>query len=285
MDYKTILSSETLQENLENPTWAILDCRFYLQEPERGYQEYLKSHIPGAVYVDLDRDLSGEIIPGKTGRHPLPDSQTFAETLSSWGIDQSAQVIAYDNKGGALAARLWWMLRWLGHERVAVLNGDWNAWSGLGYPVESGQVTRERKTFQPVEHPEYIADVELVEQIREDENYLLLDARSPKRYWGLEEPIDARAGHIPGAVTAPYENNLDREGFFLSPPELKERFDSLLAGLPSSQVIVYCGSGVTSNHNLIAMVEAGYEMGLLYPGSWSEWITDPNRPLAPEPTE
>ncbi|HDN04526.1 MAG TPA: sulfurtransferase [Chloroflexi bacterium] len=281
MDYKTILSVETLQENLENPTWAILDCRFYLQEPERGYQEYLESHIPGAIYIHLDRDLSGEILPGVTGRHPLPDSKTFAERLSGWGIDNSTQVIAYDNKGGALAARLWWMLRWLGHDKAAVLNGDWRAWSNHGFSLESGEISRERKEFQAVEHPEYIATAGMVERIREDENYILLDARSPERYWGLEEPIDDKAGHIPGAVTAPYENNLTPEGYFLSADKLKERFESLLEGVPPSQVVVYCGSGVTSNHNLIAMVMAGYEMGLLYSGSWSEWITDPSRPVSP----
>lgn len=281
MAYKTIISAETVQENLNRPDWAILDCRFYLQEPGLGYQEYLESHLPGAIYIDLDRDLSGEIIPGKTGRHPLPDSATFAERLSNWGIDNQTQVIAYDNIGGGMAARLWWMLRWLGHERAAVLDGDWRAWTSRGYPVECGDVTRERRVFKPVEHPEFIADAGLVEQIREDDDYLLLDARSPSRYWGIEEPIDARAGHIPGAVTAPFENNLTPEGYFLSAVELKERFESLLEGVPPSQVIVYCGSGVTSNHNLLAMVEAGYEMGLLYPGSWSEWITDPSRPVGP----
>jgi thiosulfate/3-mercaptopyruvate sulfurtransferase len=271
MDYRTIISSESLQENLGNPSWAILDCRFYLQEPERGHLEYLESHIPGAIYIPLDRDLSGDIIAGRTGRHPLPDSQVFVERLSSWGIDNSMQVIAYDNKGGALAARLWWMLRWLGHDKVAVLNGDWQAWCNKGLPLESGETTRKGSSFQAVEHPEYIADVGLVEKIREDDNFLLLDARSPERYWGLEEPIDNRAGHIPGAITAPYEKNLTQDGYFLSTADLKERFDNLLEGIPPSQVIVYCGSGVTSNHNLIAMVEAGYEMGLLYPGSWSEY--------------
>jgi len=280
MAHKTILSAKTLQANLENPNWAILDCRFYLQEPERAYQEYLASHIPGAIYVHLDRDLSGAIQPGKTGRHPLPASDTFAERLSCWGIDHSTQVIAYDNKGGALAARAWWMLRWLDHEKVAVLDGDWRAWLEGGYALENGETTRERKEFQAAAHPEYIVDAQFVEQVREDDNYLLLDARAPRRYWGLEEPIDDRAGHIPGAVTAPYEANLTPEGTFLSPQNLKERFDRLLADIPPSQVIVYCGSGVTSIHNLIAMMEAGYEMGLLYPGSWSEWITDPNRPVA-----
>lgn len=281
MEFKTIISTQSLQENLDNPNWAILDCRFYLQEPERGHREYLESHIPGAIYIHLDGDLSGDIVPGKTGRHPLPGSQVFADRLSSWGIDNSTQVIAYDNKGGALAARLWWMLRWLGHERVAVLNGAWKAWSDEGFPVESGPAVRKKKEFKAVEHPEYIADVDMVNEFREDDNFLLLDARSPNRYWGLEEPIDIRAGHIPGAVTAPFENNLTPEGFFLSADELKQRFDNLLEGLPPSQVIVYCGSGVTSNHNLIAMVEAGYEMGLLYPGSWSEWIIDPSRPVGP----
>lgn len=281
MNFKTIISVENLQENLNNPNWAILDCRFYLQEPERGYQEYLDSHIPGAIYIDLDRDLSGEIVPGKTGRHPLPSSEIFADRLSSWGIDNSTQVIAYDNLGGALAARLWWMLRWLGHERVAVLDGDWRAWSNRDLPAESEEITRERKSFQPNEHPEYIANVQMVEQIREDENFLLLDARSSERYWGLEEGIDARAGHIPGAISAPYAKNLSPEGYFLNAASLKERFDNLFIGLPPSQVVVYCGSGVTSAHNLLAMAEAGYEMALLYPGSWSEWITDPSRPIAP----
>ena len=281
MEFKTIISAETLKAQLSNPDWVIVYCRFYLQEPERGYQEYLESHLPGAIYVDLDQDLSGEIIPGKTGRHPLPDSQVFAERLSGWGIGNETQVIAYDNKGGALASRLWWMLRWLGHEKVAVLDGAWKAWMAGDFPLERGEVTREKAVFEPQVHQEYIADISLVDEIREDDNFMLLDARSPQRYWGLEEPIDARAGHIPGAVSAPFESNLTEEGYFLSKDELKARFENLLEGVPPSQVVVYCGSGVTSNHNLIAMVEAGYEMSKLYPGSWSEWITDPDRPCGP----
>ncbi len=281
MEYKTIISAEALKAELDNPSLAVMDCRFYLGEPELAYQEYLEAHIPGAVYVHLNRDLSGEIIPGKTGRHPLPDSQTFAERLSSWGIDDTVQVVAYDNAGGAMAARLWWMLRWLGHDRVAVLNGDWRAWVKAGYPVESGQRTRERKEFPPREHPEYMVDSEFVNQVREDDGYLVLDARAAERYWGLEEPLDKIAGHIPGAVTAPYELNLNGEGYFLAPAALRERFENLLNGLPPERVVVYCGSGVTSIHNLIAMVEAGFDMPRLYPGSWSEWITDPERPIAP----
>jgi thiosulfate/3-mercaptopyruvate sulfurtransferase len=281
MTYQTLIDVATLKKKLADPQWAILDCRFYLQEPDRGHQEYLAAHIPGAIYVDLDQDLSGEIIPGTTGRHPLPSSQSFSELLSSWGIDNSTQVIAYDNLGGAIAARLWWMLRWLGHSHVAVLNGAWQAWSRQGFAVESGEITRERKEFRARVHPEYIAELELVEQIREDDNFLLVDARSSNRYWGLEEPIDTRAGHIPGAVSGPYALNLTPEGYFLNPDQLKERFENLLVGVPPSQVIMYCGSGVTSAHNLLAMVEAGFDMALLYPGSWSEWITEPGRPIGP----
>ena len=282
MSYQTIISAERLLENLNDPNWVIVDCRFDLHEPERGYQEYLESHIPGAIYAHLDNDLSGEIIPGRTGRHPLPESQAFAERLAAWGIANGIQVVAYDSNGGALAARLWWMLRWLGHDEVAVLNGDWRAWIGRGYPVEDGIIVPERREFKAVEHPEYVVEAEEIEVLRKDDNILLIDARAPQRYWGLEEPIDIRAGHIPGAVTFPYEGNLDSEGYFLEKGQLKSRFDNFLDGIPPSQVIVYCGSGVTSIHHLIAMVEAGYEMALLFPGSWSEWITDPDRPIAPQ---
>jgi len=281
MDYKTIISTKELQEHLGDPALAILDCRYYLDEPEQGYQEYLEAHIPGAIYVHMDRDLSGEIVPGKTGRHPLPDSQTFANRLSSWGIDESVQVVAYDNKGGGMASRMWWMLRWLGHNRAAVLNGDWHAWVRDNLPVESGENTRPRREFHPREHPEFLVDSTFVDQVREDDQYLLLDARSPERFWGIEEPIDDKAGHIPGAVTAPFGLNLNEEGFFLDPETLREHYQNLLNGLPPEQVIVYCGSGVTSNHNLLAMEEAGVGMARLYPGSWSEWITDPDRPTTP----
>jgi thiosulfate/3-mercaptopyruvate sulfurtransferase len=281
MDFRTIISPEELKGILRSPDLAVVDCRFYLDDPGKGFQEYLAGHIPGAIYADLDRDLSGEIIPGKTGRHPLPDSAVFVEQLSKWGIDESTQVVAYDDRSGAIAARLWWLLRWLGHERVAVLNGDIRAWVQKDFSLESGENNRPSKEFIPHENPEYFVDPNFVDQIRQDENYLLLDARSPERYWGLKESIDNQSGHIPGAVTAPYEQNLDPEGNFLPASELRERYESLLNGLPPQQVVVYCGSGVTAIHNLIAMVEAGYDLPLLYPGSWSEWITDPGRPVSP----
>lgn len=281
MAFKTILSAADLKKNLDDPDWAIMDCRFDLQEPDLGYQEYLAGHIPGSLYIHLDRDLSSEIVPGKTGRHPLPDIKVFIERLSSWGIDDSTQVVVYDHNNGGLAARLWWLLRWLGHDNVAVLNGGWSAWEVEEYPVDTGEFNREPRIFTPVEHPQYIVDAGFIEKVRLDPNYLLVDSRAAERYWGINETIDPVAGHIPGAVTAPYAGNLDDQGYFLNTEQLKERFDILLEGFPAENVVFYCGSGVTASHNMVAMIEAGYEMPKLYPGSWSEWITDPSRPIEP----
>jgi thiosulfate/3-mercaptopyruvate sulfurtransferase len=281
MHYNTIISAQDVHRNIENPKFTIMDCRYYLPEPEMGHKEYLEGHIPGAIYINLDKDLSGDIIPGVTGRHPLPSSQVFTERLSNWGIDSSTQVVAYDNRGGAIAARLWWMLRWLGHEKAAVMDGGWNAWQKNDFPLETRTNQRERKTFLPREQPEMIADIDLVEKIRQDPDYLLLDARSPERYWGIKETIDKKAGHIPGAVTAPFEENMDENEFFLPMEQLKVRYQELLDGIPEENVVWYCGSGVTSIHSMIVMVMAGYDLPRLYPGSWSEWSADPQRPTAP----
>ncbi len=282
MSYQTIISASDLSNDLTNPNWVILDCRFDFQDTDLGYQEYLKGHIPGAVYVHLDQDLSSEIIPGKTGRHPLPDINGFSDKLSSWGIDNAVQVIVYDNFNGGLAARAWWLLRWLGHKNVAVLDGGWTAWEIANNPVETEAISKEHRTFSPVEQANYIADVDFVELIRLDPDFLLVDSRSSERYWGINETTDPIAGHIPGAITAPYEGNLDENGYFLKTEELMERFGFILEGIPPENVIFYCGSGVTAAHNILAMVEAGYDMPRLYPGSWSEWITDPERPLSPK---
>lgn len=281
MANQTILSAAELNKNLNNPDWAIMDCRFDFDEPELGYREYLAGHIPGSLYIDLERDLSSESIPGKTSRHPLPDIKILADRLSSWGIDSSTRVVVYDNNNGGLAARLWWLLRWLGHENTAVLNGGWSAWEMEKYSVETGEVAREPRQFSPTEHSEYIVSADFVEEIRLDPDYLLVDSRGAERYWGINEIIDPIAGHIPGAVTAPYTGNLDENGFFLTAELLKERFENLLEGIPAENVVFYCGSGVTACHNIVAMIEAGYEIPKLYAGSWSEWITNPSRPVGP----
>ena len=281
MKFDTILSVKESSKHLNDPDWGFFDCRFYLQEPDQGYQDYLEGHIPGAVYAHLDRDLSGVAIAGKTGRHPLPDIQDIAEKLSIWGINRQTQIVAYDNQGGALAARLWWMMRWLGHDHVAVLDGGWGAWIESGNEQETQEPTRTRRQFVPELHPELLVDVHFVEKIRTDPDYLLVDARSPERYWALEENIDPVAGHIPGAVSAPFSENLDENGYFLPDETLVERFRNLLGDYPPEKTIVYCGSGVTSIHNIIAMHKVGFVMPKLYVGSWSEWITDSARPTAP----
>ncbi len=281
MVYTTIISAGELKKELENPKIAVMDCRFDFENTDQAYQEYLEGHIPGAIYIHLDRDLASEVIPGITGRHPLPSSKDFCERLSSWGIDETIQVVAYDNKGGALAARIWWMLRWLGHKNAAVLDGGWDRWVAGKNPVESKESKREPSVFSAEEHPEYIVNLQYVDQIRKDPDYLLIDSRSAERYWGLKETIDPIAGHIPGAITAPYVENLSEEGLFLDNSLLKERFQLMLGELPPEQVVFYCGSGVTAAHNILTMVHIGYDMPQLYPGSWSEWILDPNRPIAP----
>lgn len=282
MAFQTILSAAELNRNLDNPDWAIMDCRFDFDKPEMGYQEYLAGHIPGSLYINLNQDLSSEIIPGKTGRHPLPDKNDLADRFSSWGIDSSTKVVIYDSRNGALAARMWWLLRWLGHENASVLDGGWPAWDIVKYPIETGEFTRKPRVFSPAEHPQYIVDANAIEEIRMDPDYMLVDSRAAERYWGINETIDPVAGHILGAMTAPYAGNLDDQGFFLKAEMLKERFENLLDGLPAEQVVFYCGSGVTACHNILAMVEAGYDMPKLYPGSWSEWITDPERPIGPK---
>ena len=281
MAFQTILSAAELNNNLDNPDWAIMDCRFDFDEPELGYQKYLAGHIPGSLYIDLERDLSSEIIPGKTGRHPLPDRKILVSRFGSWGIDSSTKVVVYDNKNGGLASRLWWLLHWLGHENVAVLDGGWPAWDIEKYTVETNESTRDPREFSVTEHPQYIVDANFIEKVRLDPDYMLVDSRAAERYWGINETIDPVAGHIPGAMTAPYAGNLDDEGFFLDTDLLKERFDNILGGIPAENVVFYCGSGVTACHNIIAMIEAGYDMPKLYPGSWSEWITDPSRPVGP----
>ncbi|RMG49113.1 MAG: sulfurtransferase [Acidobacteria bacterium] len=269
-----------MQRHLADVDWAVVDCRFSLDDPERGRRDYQRAHIPGAVYAHLNEDLSGPVIPGRTGRHPLPEIDRFAGTLGRWGIDERVQVVAYDDSGGAVAARLWWMLRWLGHDAVAVLDGGWPAWQEEERPAQSGVETRAPRTFVPRPRPELIITSEDIEAALGRATYRLIDARAPERYRGEQEPIDPIAGHIPGAVSAPFAGNLDARGRFRSPEELRARFQAILGDLPPERAVLYCGSGVTAAHNLLAMAHAGLGEGRLYVGSWSEWITDPRRPIA-----
>jgi thiosulfate/3-mercaptopyruvate sulfurtransferase len=278
MAYTTILSTTELVEHLTDPNWVILDCRFYLTEPERGEKEYLQAHIPGAVYVHLNRDLSGKVIPGVTGRHPLPEVEVAAETFSRLGITEGMQVVTYDAEGGALAAaRAWWMLRWLGHEAVAVLDGGWVLWKREGRLVKEGVEARPYQKFTPRPRPELVVSAEEVMQMSGDPTYRILDSRSEERYHGINEIIDPVGGHIPGAKPAPYAGNLQLDGFFRPKEGLQKRFKYLLKGIPAERCIFYCGSGVTAAVNVLAVAHAELGDAKLYAGSWSEWITDPSR--------
>jgi len=280
MAFTTLIDPETLQRHLEHPDWVVVDCRFSLSDPEYGRRAYREAHIPGAVYAHLDEDLSGPIVPGRTGRHPLRDPEQLARKLGGWGIDNRTQVVAYDDAGGAFAARLWWLLGWLGHDAVAVLDGGWPRWVREGRPVRGGIETRTPRTFVPRIRPERVVSADEVLQHLHDPAWRLLDARAPARYRGEQEPIDPVAGHIPGAVNAPFAENLTPDGTFRPSEQLRQRFEALLGDVPSERVVCYCGSGVTAAHNLLAMAHAGLPGARLYAGSWSEWITDPRRPVA-----
>jgi len=280
MKYDALVSIEDLRANLGNPDWVIVDCRFDLSNKEMGRERYLKAHIPGAVYAHLDNDLASPAIPGKTGRHPLPDVDTFTETLSNWGIDGSVQVIAYDDDGGKYAARLWWLLRWLSHDTVAVLDGKFSHWIEAGYPTTSGIESHKPRSFTPHMRPELVVNADGVMAIRNDPGFRLIDSRTEDRFHGIMEPLDPVAGHIPGAVNAFFGDNLTTDGHFKSKADLRARFDKIIGVLPSENVVFYCGSGVTAAYNLLAFIHAGLGEALLYPGSWSEWITDPDRPIA-----
>lgn len=280
MIYTTLISVSDLIPNIGDPDWAIIDCRTSLADTEAGRQAYLEAHIPGAIYAHLDQDLCGPIIPAETGRHPLPSVEAFAEKLGDWGINSSVKVVAYDDAGGAMAAsRLWWLLRWLGHYAVAVLDGGWQAWLASGQPVGSGEDHRSSTMFIPRQRRGMLIETGDLLARLEDRSILIVDSRANERYRGEIEPIDPVAGHIPGAVNAPHLDVLDQGGKFLPVDELRLKFAELLGDHSADQAVFYCGSGVTAVQNLLAIAYAGLGDAKLYAGSWSEWITDPSRPV------
>jgi thiosulfate/3-mercaptopyruvate sulfurtransferase len=275
--YDSLITARDLYKNLKNPDWVVIDCHFVLSQPDAGRTAYDESHIPGAVYAHLERDLSGKVYPGKTGRHPLPEIVEFSETVSRWGIDKTVQVIAYDNAGGSMAARLWWLLKWLGHDKAAVLDGGLKAWKEAEYPLEKKSNENPRRNFTPAPRSEMILDLSISNNPL-PEDLLIVDSRASERYKGQTEPIDPVAGRIPGAVNLFYQDNLDSREKFKSRRKLEDRFSKIIY-LPPNKVVFYCGSGVTAVHNILAMYAAGMGVARLYPGSWSKWITDPERPV------
>ena len=278
--FKTLITTTELAKSIDAPDWAVIDCRFSLNDPERGRRDFQAGHIPGARYAHLDQDLSAAMMLGKTGRHPLPTPDRCAEIFSKWGIDERVQVVVYDDMSGAIAARLWWMLRWLGHDAVAVLDGGWPVWLEEKRPISHEATTRTPHKFRARVRTGAVVDANLVLEKRLEADYLILDARGLDRYRGENETIDPVAGHIPGALSAPFSNNLNQQGVFHTPKRLRQRYLSLLGEIPCERVIVYCGSGVTAAHDILAMAHAGLGEAKLYAGSWSDWITDNRRPVA-----
>jgi thiosulfate/3-mercaptopyruvate sulfurtransferase len=276
MAYTTLVSTELLAAHLDDPAWVVMDCRYNLMDEGWGRAEYEQAHIPGAVFADLLDDLSSPPGPG-TGRHPLPAPEQFIARASGWGIGPGTQVVVYDMAGGAFAARLWWMLRYFGHTAVALLDGGFPKWQREGRPARSGVERRPPARFEGRPQPALEADAAEVDRIRRDPAYKVVDARAPARYRGEQEPIDPVAGHIPGAVNRFHELNLAPDGAFLPAEELRAQYAALLGGVPPENAVVYCGSGVTSCHLLVALEHAGLPGGRLYVGSWSEWIRDERR--------
>lgn len=267
-----------------DPSCVVVDCRFDLARPDAGENAWRAGHVPGARYAHLDRDLAGPRFPG-SGRHPLPDIGQLTRLFSSWGISSGTpgsgtQVVAYDDSGGLIAARLWWLLRWLGHARVALLDGGWQAWLAARLPVASTPSPAPvAGCFRATAGSMPVADTAGIERRLGDRHQLLLDVRTPARYRGEAEPIDPVAGHIPGALNRPCGVNLDERGCFRNPAVLSGEFRQLIAGRAMRDIVVTCGSGVTACHGLFALELAGLPGACLYPGSWSEWIADPRRPV------
>ena len=276
--WTTLVQAETLAIALGRPDLAIVDCRFSIQNPGAGESAYLTAHLPGAVYAHLDRDLSNISKQG-VGRHPWPDAETFTAKLGEWGISPQTQVIAYDDGEGAHAARFWFLMRELGHEKVAVLDGGWKRWTSIGLPVDSSVKKPIPTKYTGKFDASRLLDADDVQQ-RLAAGEVLIDARGADRFRGENETIDRVAGHVPGAVSRPFPTNLDDHGRFKTPMQLADEFRALLAGKTAEETMVMCGSGVTACHHLLAMERAGLRGARLYTGSWSGWISDPSRGIA-----
>ena len=278
--WTTLVQPETLAGALNRPDLVVVDCRFTLLDPNAGEHAYLTSHLPGAAYAHLERDLS-DMSPNGDGRHPWPPADMFTARLSRWGIEPHHQVVAYDDGDGAIAARLWFLLRMLGHEKVAVLDGGWARWTALGLPVSSAPRAPSSSHYRAVFDLSRLFDANAL-QAHLDNGGMLVDARGAARFRGDEEPLDRIAGHVPGAINRPYASNLV-DGRFKAPMQLADEYRALLGEHAPDQVVVMCGSGVTACHNLLAMERAGLKGAKLFTGSWSGWIEDPSRPVATGP--
>ena len=277
--FETLIDASELRQHLEDERWRVVDCRFDLMHPQTGREAYLHGHIPGAVYADLNVDLAGSVHTD-SGRHPLPDVHDLAATWGRLGIHSDTQVIVHDDNSGAMAARAWWLLRWLGHDRVALLDGGLRRWQALALPMETGAVTVPEEQFAPAPQNERVITTEELEAVCRSATALrLFDARDAARFSGDREPIDPVAGHIPGAKNMPFTASLNEDGTWKRPAALRHLWSSALGEDPNLPWGVMCGSGVTACHLALSAVIAGYEEPRLYVGSWSEWIRDPRRAI------
>ena len=280
--FKTLIDPSSLAAHLKDPSWVVIDCRFDLTDPEKGEISYREGHIPGARYAHLDRHLSGQK-NGRNGRHPLPDSDVIGRNFSDLGISPGMQVVAYDADSGMYASRLWWMLRWMGHDAAAVLDGGLARWQREGHPVRGGVESSTPGNFKGSARPGWRLTADDVLTNLGNSGRLLVDSRTPERYRGIGETLDPVGGHIPGAANYFFQQNLAADKTFKPADELKNQWAPVLKDRDPREVVVYCGSGVTACHNLLALEHAGIYGVKIYPGSWSEWSSDPSRPSATEP--
>ena len=276
MSFTTLVSTAELAANLDNPDWVIFDCRFTLTDATAGRESYHECHIPGAIYAHLDDDLAAPV-DATSGRHPLPDVDVLSAKLGQWGVDQKTQVVVYDDAFGAMACRMWWLLRWLGHDNVALLDGVYPKWCREKRPTDKTPAKTQARRFVANVQAELVVEADFVMAHLANKTGPLIDARPDVRFTGEVEPIDKVAGHIPGATNRPFDDNLNIGGDFLPIVELKEEFSSYTTHKDPSKIIHMCGSGVTACHNILAMEHIGIKGTRLFVGSWSQWITDPDR--------
>lgn len=279
MIYKTLINAKTVHENLKNPNWVIVDCRFSLAKPDLGAFLYRHGHIPNAHYANINTDLSSPVT-AQTGRHPLPNAQQLSKKIGAWGINNQTQIVVYDDANGAFAARFWWLLRFLGHENVAVLDGGIGQWQAAKYEITTDLPKIKNEIFRIYPALNDFLNAPQLETEIAKKTIRLIDARTPERYRGEQESIDFVAGHIPYALNRPFQQNLDEKGLFFSPDILRDQFTKLLGNFKSEETVHYCGSGVTACHNVLAMEHAQLQGSKLYAGSWSEWIVNKNRTIA-----
>jgi len=279
MSFDTIISAHELKEIIDHDNVRVFDCRFSLKDPQGGLKSYQAGHLPNAQFADMDTQLSSAMT-NTSGRHPLPEIEDFINQLRQWGVNNDTQVIAYDDISGAFAARLWWMMRWLGHNKVAVLNGGMKQWTDAGYELTQDTTEFANGEFSGSAIMEWLVEIDTVQAELANNSITLIDARAADRFTGKDQNTDPVPGHVPGANNLPFGGNLTKDGLFETPDIIKKRYDSVIKDQPLTNVVNMCGSGVTACHNLLAQAVAGIQPTKIFIGSWSQWIRDPSRPVA-----